>query len=136
MLNGTLILTRSEVATLLDIEDCMDAVEKAFKLYAEGKTIPPGILGINAQDGGFHIKAGLLNLGRAYFAVKANANFPQNAKKFNLPLIQGVVVLSDAENGYPLAVMDSMELTILRTGAATGVAAKYLARPDASGATI
>jgi len=133
---GTLILTRREVATLLSIEECMDAVEEAFRLYAEGQTTPPGVLGIHAQDGGFHIKAGLLNLGRRYFAAKTNANFPQNAKRFGLPLIQGVIVLCDAENGYPLALMDSMEITIIRTGAATGVAAKYLARADASIVTI
>ena len=134
--DGTLLLSRREVATLLNIEECMDAVEAAFKLHAEGKTTPPGVLGIHAQDGGFHIKAGLLKLGRPYFAAKTNANFPQNAKRFGLPLIQGVIVLCDAENGYPLALMDSMELTIIRTGAATGVAAKYLARSDARIATI
>jgi len=53
-----------------------------------------------------------------------------------LPTIQGVVVLSDAENGCPLAMMDSIEITIQRTGAATGIAAKYLARPDSKTATI
>jgi len=133
---GTLILRRSEIAALLTIEECMTAVEEAFKLYAEGKTTPPGILGIHSQDGGFHIKAGLLNFGRSYFVAKTNANFPQNAKRFGLPLIQGIVVLCDAENGVPLAVMDSMALTIIRTGAATGVAAKYFSRADASVATI
>jgi alanine dehydrogenase len=134
--DGTLLLTRREVATLLNIEECMDAVEAAFKLHAEGKTTPPGIMGIHARDGGFHIKAGLLELDRTYFAAKTNANFPQNAKRFGLPLIQGVIVLCDAENGYPLALMDSMEITIIRTGAATGVAAKYLARSDARVVTI
>jgi ornithine cyclodeaminase/alanine dehydrogenase len=53
-----------------------------------------------------------------------------------MPNIQGLVVLCDATNGYPLAVMDSIEITILRTGAATAVAAKHLARPDAKVATI
>jgi alanine dehydrogenase len=134
--DGTLLLTRREVATLLNIDECMNAVEAAFRLHAEGKTTPPGVLGIHAQNGGFHIKAGLLELGRTYFAAKTNANFPQNAKRFGLPLIQGVIVLCDAENGYPLSLMDSMEITILRTGAATGVAAKYLARSDARIATI
>jgi alanine dehydrogenase len=131
-----LLLKRSEVAALLGIEDCMAAVEQAFKLHAEGKTVPPGILGLHARDGGFHIKAGLLELGRSYFAAKANANFPQNTKRFGLPLIQGIIVLSDGENGTPLALMDSMEITIIRTGAATGVAAKHLARPDAKIVTI
>lgn len=133
---GTLLLKRREVAELLNLEECMTAVEQAFKLYAEGKPTPPGVLGIHAQDGGFHIKAGLLDLGRTYFAAKTNANFPQNMKRFGLPLIQGVIVLCDGESGSLLALMDSMEITILRTGAATGVAAKYLARPDAQVATI
>jgi ornithine cyclodeaminase/alanine dehydrogenase len=55
---------------------------------------------------------------------------------FGLPLIQGIIALCDGENGYPLALMDTMEITIIRTGAATGVAAKYLARHDARVATI
>lgn len=133
---GTLLLKRHEIAALLNIEECMEAVEQAFKLYAEGKTTAPGVLGIPARDGGFHIKAGMLELGRSYFAAKTNANFPQNTRRFGLPLIQGTIVLCDGENGYPLALMDSMEITIIRTGAATGVAAKYLARTDAHVATI
>ena len=133
---GTLLLRRSEVAALLGVEECMAAVEQAFMLYAQGKTTPPGILGIHTTGGGFHIKAGLLELGRTYFAAKTNANFPQNMQRFGLPLIQGTIVLCDGENGYPLALMDSMEITIIRTGAATGVAAKYLARPDAQVVTI
>jgi alanine dehydrogenase len=133
---GTLLLAGSDVAALITIEECMAAVEEAFKLHGEGKTQPPGILGVNARDGGFHIKAGLLELNRSYFAAKINANFPGNVKRCGLPMIQGVVVLSDGENGYPLALMDSIELTILRTGAATGVAAKHLARRDSKTATI
>ena len=133
---GTLLLKRSEIARLLGVEECIAAVEQAFKLHAEGKTSPPGILGIHARDGGFHIKAGLLELGRSYFAAKVNANFPENKERFGLPLIQGIIALCDAQNGTPLALMDSMEITIIRTGAATGVAAKYLARRDAKVATI
>jgi alanine dehydrogenase len=134
--DGTLLLKRHEIATLLNIEECIEAVEQAFRLNAEGKTTPPGILGIQTRDEGFHIKAGLLERGRTYFAAKTNANFPQNMQRFGLPLIQGIIVLCDAENGYPLALMDSMEITIIRTGAATGVAAKYLARTDARVVTI
>jgi alanine dehydrogenase len=133
---GTLLLTRREVARLLTIEECIAAVERAFKLHGEGNTTPPGILGVHAKDGGFHIKAGLLELERTYFAAKVNANFPQNVKQFGLPLIQGVIVLCDGENGYPLALMDSIEITIQRTGAATAVAAKYLARSNSKIITI
>ena len=134
--DGTLLLKRREIANLLSIEECMNAVEQAFKSHAEGKTVPPGVLGIHVRDGGFHIKAGCLQLSKNYFAAKTNANFPQNEKQFGLPLIQGVIVLCDADNGRPLALMDSIEITIIRTGAATGIAAKYLARTAASVATI
>jgi alanine dehydrogenase len=133
---GTLLLTRSDVAALLEIEECIAAIERVFKLQGAGATQPPGVLGVHTRDGGFHIKAGLLELDRTYFAAKANANFPQNRKQFGLPLIQGVIVLCDGANGYPLALMDSIEITIQRTGAATAVAAKYLARPDSRVATI
>jgi alanine dehydrogenase len=133
---GTLILTRRDVAALLSIEECTDAVEHVFRLYGEGKTQAPGVLGAHAHDGGFHIKAGVLQLNRSYFAAKINANFPQNPKRLGLPTIQGVIVLSDADNGYPLAVMDSTEITSQRTAAATAVAAKYLARPESKTLTI
>ena len=133
---GTLLLTRHDVATLLSIGECVAAIERVFKLYGEGKTAPPGILGVHAADGGFHIKAGLLDLERSYFAAKINANFPENPKRLSLPTIQGLVVLCDGEYGSPLAVMDSIEITIQRTGAATAVAAKYLARSDSKTITI
>jgi len=133
---STLILTRRDVAALLSLEECIAAVENAFKLYGEGKTSPPGVLGIHAREGGFHIKAGLLALQRNYFVAKVNANFPQNMQRHGLPTIQGIIALCDAENGYPLALMDSIEITIIRTGAATAVAAKYLARQDSYVATI
>jgi alanine dehydrogenase len=133
---GTLLLTRSDVAGLLTLQDCIAAVERAFRLHGEGKADPPGILGIHAAGGGFHIKAGLLSGDVSYFVAKTNANFPQNPKHFGLPTIQGVILLFDAERGIPLAVMDSIEITILRTGAATAVAARHLARINSRVATI
>lgn len=134
--SGTLVLTRREVAALIDLDDCIAAVEQAFKMHAEGKTLPPGILGIHTEGGGFHIKAAGLKLSRTYFAVKVNGNFFENRVRFGMPNIQGVIMLCDGQNGYPLALMDSIEITIVRTGAATAVAAKYLARPDSKVATI
>jgi hypothetical protein len=53
---GTWLLTRRNVAELLDIGECIVAVEHPFKLSGEGKTQPSGILGVKAADGGFHIK--------------------------------------------------------------------------------
>jgi ornithine cyclodeaminase/alanine dehydrogenase-like protein (mu-crystallin family) len=64
----------------------------------------------------------------SYFAAKINANFPTNPRERGLPTIQGVVALFDAVTGRPLALLDSIAVTTLRTAAATAVAAKYLAR--------
>jgi ornithine cyclodeaminase/alanine dehydrogenase-like protein (mu-crystallin family) len=133
---GTLVLTRSEVAGLLDLGACIDAVEHAFRLHGEGRAAAPAIMGVHVPHGGFHTKGGVLELGRLYFAAKTNANFMHNRGRFGLPTIQGIILLHDADNGFPLAVMDSIEISILRTGAATAVAAKFLARPDAAVAAV
>jgi alanine dehydrogenase len=133
--SSTLLLTRKDVSELLTLNDCVLAVEQAFRLHGEGRAPVPGVLGVHAQGGGFHIKTGILPLSRNYFAAKTNANFPGNPAR-GLPTIQGVILLFDADNGQVLAVLDSMEITTLRTGAATAVAAKYLARKDSRTATI
>ena len=131
-----LLLTPREIASLLTIDDCIVAVEQAFRLLGEGKAIPPAVLSMHVPGGGFHVKAGVHDLGKEYFAAKVNGNFPENPARFALPTIQGVIVLCDAEKGSPLAMMDSREITSLRTAAATAVAAKHLARKESCTVTI
>jgi alanine dehydrogenase len=131
-----LVLSRADVLELLSLTDCIDAVEGAFRLHAEKRTLGPGVLSVPATDGDFHIKAAGLVGERSYFAAKTNANFPANPQRFGLPTIQGMVVLADAGSGKPLAVIESGSITALRTAAATGVAAKFLARPDSRTATV
>lgn len=133
---NTRILTRSDIADLLSVEDCIRAVEDAFRLHAEGRSLGSGVLSLHVEGGAFHIKAAGLHLGRSYFAAKINGNFFHNIERFGMPRIQGAVILADAENGFPLAILDSSEITIRRTGAATAVAAKHLARPDSRVVTI
>ncbi|HKA79184.1 MAG TPA: DUF1127 domain-containing protein [Xanthobacteraceae bacterium] len=133
---GALFLSRSDVERLLAPDECISAVEDAFRQHALGKAPAPAILSLHAEDGSFHIKAALLTLGEPYFAAKTNANFPHNGARHGLPTIQGVVVLCEAVTGQPLAVMDSMAITALRTAAATAVAAKYLARKNSRTALI
>ncbi|HVF41121.1 MAG TPA: ornithine cyclodeaminase family protein [Gemmatimonadaceae bacterium] len=127
----TLVLTRSDVIELLDMRSCIDAVESILKADAEGRTLGPEIMGTHVGDGGFHIKSAGSRGSPSYYAVKINANFPGNPTLHGLPTIQGVVILFDASDGAPLAVMDSMEITALRTAAASAVAAKYLSATDA-----
>ncbi len=129
------ILTESDVGLLLGPDECLAAVEEAFRQHATGRVPAPGVLGIRAAGGGFHIKAGLLELERRYFAAKLNGNFAGNTER-GLPRIQGIVVLSDADNGAPLALLDSAAITLLRTAAATALAARWLARADARDVTI
>jgi alanine dehydrogenase len=123
----TRLLSRADVERLLTPQACIAAVEDAFRRHALGQTRPPGILGMHAGEGSFHVKAADLD---GHFAAKLNANFPANPAR-GLPTIQGVVILSDARDGRLLALMDSMAITALRTAAASAVAAKYLARKDA-----
>ena len=132
----TLLLRRSDVEELLSLRECIDAVGEIFRLQGEGKVPTPGILGVNAPRGGLHVKAGLLPGDRDYFVAKLNANFPGNNTHFGLPTIQGVIVVFDANNGVPLAILDSIDITIKRTAAASALAAKYLARKESSIATI
>ena len=133
---GTLLLSRADVTAHLDLDACIEAVEEAFRLHAEGRTLPPGVLGVPADEGGFHIKAAGLRLSRTWFAAKCNGNFAGNDARFGMPSIQGLILLCDGESGYPLAVIDSIAITHLRTAAATAVAARRLARPDSRVATI
>ncbi len=132
----TILLSRADVAGLLDIRECIPAVEMAFGMYSEGRTKPPGLLGIHVENGVFHFKTGAMHLSQNYFVAKMNANFPANPKKYALPTIQGVITVCHADNGQLLALMDSIEITIIRTGAATGVATKYLSRENSKVATI
>lgn len=131
----TLVLTRADVAGLLTLPDSIVAVEDAFRQHALGTALPPAVLGVHAEHGTFHVKAAGLLAPAPYFAAKVNGNFRANRERFRLPTIQGVIVLADLTNGVPLAVMDSIEITVQRTGAATAVAAKYLTddRPMSAG---
>jgi ornithine cyclodeaminase/alanine dehydrogenase-like protein (mu-crystallin family) len=127
---GTLVLAREDVARVLPMRACIEAVERAFERHARGASIAPGVLGAHVEGGGFHVKtAGIEDAvdGNPVFAAKVNANFPGNPDQRGLPTIQGVIALFDAHDGRVLALLDSIEITSLRTAAATAIAAKHLA---------
>jgi len=132
--DSTLLLSRSDVEGLLSLTECIDAVEKVFR--QQDKLPAPRILGMKTENGSLHVKTAVFTADRNYIVAKLNTNFPQNRQRFGLPTILGVILVCDAENGRALALLDSIDITIKRTAAATAVAAKYLARKNSSVATI
>ena len=126
------ILSRSEVAALMAPTDYLDAVEAGFQALHEGAAQAPPPWHLEADGGGFHGKGASLRLDRHYVALKLNGNFPNNPALHGLPTIQGAIFLCDGETGAPLAIMDSIEVTLRRTAAATALAARHLARLESS----
>ena len=132
----TRLLTTSDIRAVLSMADCIEAVEAAFLAHAKGDTIPPGVLGTHLKGGGVHVKTAGMTTTRAYFATKVNANFPENPRLRNLPTIQGALLLFDATDGRLLAIMDSAEITRVRTAAASAVAARHMARKESRVMTV
>lgn len=126
----TLILSRRTIASLMDQADWIDAVDTGFRASAQGRATSPAPMSIDGDGGAFHAKGASLELDRLYVALKLNGNFPGNPEARGLPTIQGALLLCDGRTGSLLAVMDSIEITLRRTAAATALAARYLARPD------
>src|SRR5262249_23893508 len=131
-----IILWQQDLRAAMRFDDYVEAVADGFRLLAEGRCASPVPTQIDVAHGAFHLKPASLPRGSGYVAVKVNGNFPDNRSRHGLPTIQGAVFLADANNGRPLALLDSIEITRQRTAAATAVATQYLARPDSHPATI
>jgi alanine dehydrogenase len=130
----TLLLSRPEVAGLMRPSDYLEAVAAGFRAGEDGRATAPPPLALAGVGGAFHAKAALLREGRTYAALKLNANFPDN--RAGLPTVQGAILLCDGETGALLAAIDSIEVTLRRTAAATALAARLLARPESESLLI
>jgi alanine dehydrogenase len=131
----TLVLTHTEVVSLLSMSAAVEAVEGAFAAYADGRALmPPKVyLSLDAFGGDFRAMPSYLPARsghRALAGVKWVNSHPDNPKKRGLPSVMGVYVLSDPETALPLAIMDATVLTAARTGAAAAVASRSLAKKD------
>jgi ornithine cyclodeaminase/alanine dehydrogenase-like protein (mu-crystallin family) len=131
-----LLLSRADIRALAIPADYLAAVDAGFRLAAQGKSDVPAPLHLAASHGGFHAKAASLAGTRSYAALKFNGNFPGNPERCGKPTIQGAILLCDAADGTLLAVMDSQEITLRRTAAATALAARHLARADSDTMTL
>ena len=122
----TLFLKEEEVIELLPMAECVDVLERAFSHLAEG-------LGDNVPRSRIRLPGGFLHFMAAAsvgpdlsgFGYKAYSTFPSGASKF-------LMMLYDAESGALISVMEASALGQIRTGAASGLATRYMARPDAS----
>jgi ornithine cyclodeaminase/alanine dehydrogenase-like protein (mu-crystallin family) len=131
-----IVLSGADVRSLLDIGDCIAAVKSALAAHESGESCGPVSSGFALPGGSFHAKAAALrHHGRMFVVAKANVNLPGNPAQ-GRPTIQGALILFDGDEGDPLAVMDSMVVTSLRTAAVAALAATYLALPDADTLTI
>ncbi len=131
--NQILYLSNAEVKEVgLTMAEIIDALEIAFKEKGAGRTEIPPKPGVHPGDGDNFIHAmpayipALKSTG-----IKWVSGFPENSKK-GLPYISGLLIFNDVDTGIPLAVMDCIWITAVRTGAATALSARYLARSDSS----
>lgn len=127
----TRILSRKDVESVLDMKSALPVVEEAFRRHGLGETVmPPKIyLDIEKHEGDFRAMPGYIQGEEDMAGLKWVNVHPHNLER-GLPTVMAVLIFSDPSTGYPLAVMDATHITRIRTGAAGGVAVKYLARPD------
>ena len=131
--NRLLYLSQADVVAVgISMSEIIAALETAFRAKGEGRTEMPPKPGVHPGGGNNFIHAMPAYIQDLKSAgVKWVSGFPENYKR-GLPYITGLLIYNDVENGLPLAVMDCVWITAKRTGAASAVAARRLARPESS----
>ena len=132
--NDFIYLSQEDVlSTGIGMGQVLDIVESVFALHDSGEVNLPSkvILDLGERE------RGRINAMPAYVAgdfeicgMKWIAGFPKNPAKYGIPRAHALTILNDAETGVPLAIMDGTYISAMRTGAVTGVGARYLANPD------
>ena len=126
---GLLFLTQADVVRLLDIDRLLESLAAAFVELSAGRTsVPPRIAARTPSGGLLGAMPGFVG---GVLEAKLVSVFPQNHVR-GLPSHQGLIALFDETTGAPLAVMDGVAITAIRTGGSAAVAAQWLARPDAA----
>jgi alanine dehydrogenase len=128
----TKILSRSDVMKVLDMQDTIEILERAFGDLATGQAVMPQRTPITAPDhGGLALFMPAYLKGMGALGAKTVTVYPNNPAQHDLPTILGTILLLDETTGAPIAIMDGGYLTAMRTGAVAGLATKLMARPDA-----
>ena len=128
--HGIIVLGRRETETLLSVREALEAVEHAFQLQAQNKAIMPPKIYLDMPEfrGDFRAMPAYID---GIAGLKWVSGYPYNYR-YNLPTVMATIILCDPNTGRPLAIMNGEYITNLRTGAAGGVAVKYLARKNSS----
>jgi alanine dehydrogenase len=127
---GLIIIDKAETEELLCMSEALAKIEKAFRLEAEHKVVMPPKLYLELPEyhGDFRAMPAYIE---GVAGLKWVSVYPNNGI-YNLPCVIATLIICDPRNGRPVAVIDGTHITSIRTGAAGGVAVKYLARKDAS----
>jgi ornithine cyclodeaminase len=133
-MNEIIYLSQEEViGTRIGMDRVLEVIESVLGLHASGEVNLPSkvILDLGERE------RGRINAMPAYVGgdfemcgIKWIAGFPKNPVKYGIPRAHALTIVNDAETGVPLAIMDGTYISAMRTGAVTGVGAKYLARSD------
>jgi len=124
-----LFLSQAEVIRLLDLDGLLEALAAGFVELSAGRTSVPPRIAARTPSGG--LLGAMPGFAGGVLEAKLVSVFPQNHVR-GMPSHQGLIALFDENTGAPLAVMDGVAITAIRTGASAAVAAKWLARPDAT----
>ncbi len=132
MLKETLILSGPDIEKLITMPSALRIAEQAFRAKAQGRIQMPAkiYLRLDKYQGDFRAMPAYIE-GVEACGIKWVNVHPEN-KKHGLPSVMAMIIINDPKTGLPLAVMDGTYITNLRTGAAGGIAAKYLARENSS----
>ena len=128
-MSGTLLLKQNEIKNLITMKEVVDGVETAFKAYAEREVQMPAKEYLFFHEGDLRIMPCYIR-STEEAGVKCVNVHPKNPLEQKLPTVMAIIELVNPETGFPMAVMDGTLVTDMRTGAAAGVATKYLAKPD------
>jgi len=127
-----LLLDKSDVERLLNIDDAIEVVEGAFSELASGTAIMPDrTVMLDPDVGGWIASMPAYLKSSGALGGKSVTVYKSNPDKFDLPTTLATIIVLDQNTGQTVAVMDGGYLTAIRTGAVSGVATKYLARKDA-----
>ena len=127
------ILTKEDVAELLTMEDALKYIEEAYRQLTLGEAIVPQRIAITDPAPGLTlIMPGIIGGDMNALATKIVSVYKENPEKYNMPTVLAKIMVQDINTGDIVGIMDGSLITAMRTGAATGVSTKYLAKKDSN----